>query len=73
MAKSAVDLLKSHHKILTNDTKKHQFSNYTNPLKKYGLVRVKYGFGTGLVRVVKTQGIHTNPRYSIEYYGLVWV
>ena len=40
-----------------------------NPLKKYGLVRVKYGFSMGSVRVWKTRGFHKNPYFRLFLMG----
>ena len=45
--------------------KNEVFRRYTNPLKEYGLVRVKYGFSTGLLRVWKTRGLCGNPMFVI--------
>ena len=50
---------------------------YSNPLKNNGLVRVKYGFGMGWVRVWKTRGFSRNPGFSYQNNGFgmgsVWV
>lgn len=41
--------------------------------KKYGFVRVIYGFRTGYVRVRQTRGFTWNPRYTSQMYGFVRV
>ena len=41
--------------------------------KKYGFVRVFYGFRTGYVRVQQTRGFTRNPRFTSIIYGYVRV
>ena len=45
----------------------------SNPLKKYGLVWVKYGFSMGWVRVWKNRVFMEIPIFSFQNNGLVWV
>jgi hypothetical protein len=45
----------------------------SNPVFFIGLVRVKYGLDTTSVRVRKTRGFSTNPRFYLQKYGLVRV
>ena len=48
---------------LTDHAKFVSHTGRSNPLKNNGLIRVKYGFSTGSVRVWKTRGFGTNPRF----------
>lgn len=50
---------------------KWDFQGYSNPIKKNGLILLKYGFNTGSIRVGKTRGFGGNPGFYGQKYGLI--
>ena len=52
-------------------TAKLRFPGVLEPIKKNGLILLKYGFNTGSIRVGKTRGFVWNPGFFGQKYGLI--